>query len=180
MMLWLGGCPKRQERQSVVVYVPTPPAAAAPAPARPELSKPEVLVIEEPAPPPEEASVPQPSSRPPVHRRNSPAPAPQPVEPDEPTTPDVPAPPPAEVPALESRESTAQESERRHQYAMLAQDVQQRLQHLKGTQLSANDRHTLEDAHAFFVQSTQAFTKGDLLRALNLANKASLLLAALE
>jgi hypothetical protein len=62
----------------------------------------------------------------------------------------------------------------------LEEDVRQRLARLKGAQLSANDRRTLEDARTFFAQSTHAMASGDLPRALNLARKASLLLAALE
>jgi len=38
----------------------------------------------------------------------------------------------------------------------------------------------VEDARAFFAQATQAMVSGDLPRALILARKASLLLAALE
>jgi hypothetical protein len=59
-------------------------------------------------------------------------------------------------------------------------DIRQRLTRLNGAQLSANDRRTLEDARTFFVQATHAMASGDLPRALNLARKASLLLAALE
>jgi hypothetical protein len=51
---------------------------------------------------------------------------------------------------------------------------------MNGKQLSAADRRTLEDARTFFTQSEHALAAGDLLRARNLANKASLLLDALE
>jgi hypothetical protein len=54
------------------------------------------------------------------------------------------------------------------------------LARLGGAQLSANDQKALEDARAFFSQATRAMEGGDLPRALNLARKASLLLAALE
>ena len=46
--------------------------------------------------------------------------------------------------------------------------------------LSTNERKTLEDARTFLAQSTRAFESSDLPRALNLARKASLLVAALE
>jgi hypothetical protein len=62
----------------------------------------------------------------------------------------------------------------------LEQDIRQRLTRLNGMQLSSNDRKTLEDARTFFSQATHARASGDLPRALNLARKASLLLAALE
>ena len=46
LLLWIGGCPQRQDPKSIVVYVPAQaPAAAPPA------AKSEVMVIEEPAPP---------------------------------------------------------------------------------------------------------------------------------
>jgi hypothetical protein len=62
----------------------------------------------------------------------------------------------------------------------LQEDISQRLTRLKGAQLSANDQKTLEDARTFFAQAARAMATGDLPRALNLARKASLLLAALE
>jgi hypothetical protein len=62
----------------------------------------------------------------------------------------------------------------------LADEINQRLARLNGAQLSANDQRTLEDARTFFAQATRAMASGDLPRALNLARKASLLLAALE
>lgn len=184
MLLWMGGCPKRQERQNVVVYVPTTPAVATPA--KPEAAKPEVLVIEEPAPPPEpqpetEETPPPKSGGPRVtHHKPGPSHAAAPAEPDENTTEDTPAPPPAAVPALEPRESSSQEAELQQQYQKLAEDVHQRLERLNRSQLSSNDRRTLEDARSFFAQSAHASNSGDLPRALNLAHKASLLLEALE
>ncbi len=181
LLLWIGGCPKRQEPKSIVVYVPAQAPAHAPA-AAPAAGEPQVLVIEEPAPPPEPEETPPPPTPEPTapHRRRSPAPTPTPNEPDETSTQENPETPPAEVPALEPRESSAQETELRRQYFNLEQDIRQRLTRLNGAQLSANDRRTLEDARTFFVQATHAMASGDLPRALNLARKASLLLAALE
>jgi hypothetical protein len=51
---------------------------------------------------------------------------------------------------------------------------------LNPARLSPNERKTLGDADTFLAQSTRAFESNDLQRALNLARKASLLLAALE
>ena len=163
----------------MVVYVPAPaPAAAPPA------AKSDVLVIEEPAPPPELAPAPvapsqtvEPTAR---RRPRHPAHTETASEPDENSSQENPENPPAEVPALGPRESAAQQTELRRQYHKLEQDIGERLARLKGAQLSPNDRKTLEDARTFFTQATHAMTSGDLPRALNLARKASLLLAALE
>ena len=62
----------------------------------------------------------------------------------------------------------------------MEQDISQRLTRFKGAHLSTNERKTLEDARTFFEQANRAKASGDLPRALNLARKASLLLAALE
>lgn len=176
LLLWMGGCPKRQETKNLVVYVP----AQAPAPA-PPADKPQVLVIEEPAPPPEpEKAVNPPTPEPPPPRRH-PVRAAAPTEPEENPAPETnDTAPSAEVPALAPRESSAQEAELRGQYLKLEQDIRQRLARLSNAQLSANERKTLDDARGFFAQATQAMVSGDLPRALNLARKASLLLAALE
>jgi hypothetical protein len=183
MILMFGGCPKRQVHQSVVVYVPATPAAAA---AKSEPAKPEVLVIEEPAPPPEPAPSPEKAASPQGqgnagarHRRIG-GKTTAPPEPEEETPPDNPETPPAEVPALEPRESRAEEAELQERYQKLAQDVRERMMRVNGSQLSANDRRTFEDARTFFAQSVNASRDGDLPRALALARKASLLLAALE
>jgi outer membrane biosynthesis protein TonB len=175
LMIWIGGCPKRQDTKSVVVYVPAPAAAAT-------ADKQQVLVIEEPAPPPEPEEAPPPQTPGPTAHRPArrPAPTPTSAEPDETSTQENPEIPPAEVPALEPRESSAQETELRRQYLKLDQDIRQRLTRLTGARLSTNDQKTLEDARTFFTQATHAMASGDLPRALNLARKASLLLAALE
>jgi hypothetical protein len=62
----------------------------------------------------------------------------------------------------------------------MEQDIRKRLAQLKGAHLSANDQKTLEDARTFYAQAAHAMASGDLPRALNLARKARLLLAALE
>jgi hypothetical protein len=174
LALWIGGCPKRQG-PSRVVYVPAPAPQAA---AAPPVTQPQVLVIEEPAPPPEpeEAPPPQTPEEPkPEHRRR------RPVHPDTPTVPvETPEPPPEAVPTLEPRESTAQEAALRQQIQRMQDDVRQRLARLNEARLSPSERKTLEDARTFFTQSTHALESGDLQRALNLARKASLLVAALE
>lgn len=192
LALWLGGCAKRQDTRSIVVYIPAhapaPAAAAAPAPGpAPAAAEPQILVIEEPAPPPEPEVTPQPQT--PGSSKNNaggkkgggrPARTETPSEPDETSTQENSETPPAEVPPLEPRQSSAQQTELRRQFLQLEHDIHQRLTRLNGAQLSANDQKTLEDARTFFAQATHAMATGDLPRALNLARKASLLLAALE
>jgi len=178
LVLWIGGCPKRQNPKSIVVYVP----AQAPAAAPPAAKQQEVLVIEEPAPPPEPEEAPPPQTPEPTAHRppRRPVRTAAPAEPDETSTQESPEAPPAEVPPLAPRESTAQETELKHQYGKLEQDIRQRLTRFNGARLSTNDQKTLEDARTFFAQAKLAMASGDLPRALNLARKASLLLAALE
>jgi outer membrane biosynthesis protein TonB len=180
LLLWIGGCPNRQETKSVVVYVP----AQAPATA-PTAEKSQVLVIEEPAPPPEpEETPPRPTPEPTAHRRprrpaHTETPAETPTESND-TSQESPETPPAEVPALEPRASTAQEAALRQQVQRLQQDVRQRIARLNPARLSPSERKTLDDASTFLAQSIHAFESSDLQRALNLAQKASLLVAALE
>ena len=140
-------------------------------------------MIEEPPPPaPEpEETPPPPTPEPATPHRSRHAPHPEtPPEPDETPAQENPETPPAEVPALEPRQSTAQETELRRQYLNLEQDIRQRLARLNGAHLSANDQKTLEDARTFFAQATQAMASGDLPRALNLARKAGLLPCRLD
>ena len=185
LLLLLGGCHQRQGPQNLLVYVPAPappPAAAATA------TKPQVLVLEEPPPPPEpepEEEAPPPQNPEPTEH-HKPKHAAHPgtgTETDETPTvenPETPETPPAEVPALEPRQSSAQENELHRQYVDLEQDIRTRLAKLSGAHLSGNDLKTLEDARTFFAQSKRAMMSGDLPRAMNLAHKAGLLLAALE
>jgi hypothetical protein len=139
------------------------------------------MVIEEPAPPeeppapsPQPAAQPEPARRPRRRLRTEPPAAAE-------TTPETtePAPTP-QVPSLEPRESSAQETALRRQIQGLQDDVRQRIAKLSRAGLSGADRKTLDDARTFFAQSTRALDEADLQRALNLARKASLLVSALE
>ena len=182
VLLFIGACPKRQTMRGTVVYVPAKPPAV-----MQSSTEQAVLVIAEPEPPPEpepepEENAPPPATQPPTrHRASGPAHTKTPVEPDDETAPvEAPETPPAEVPALEPQESSAQQTELRGQFDKLEQEVQQRLTKLNGAQLSDSDRKMVDDARTFFVQATHAMATGDLPRALNLARKASLLLAAVQ
>jgi len=139
------------------------------------------MVIEEPAPPeeppaalPQPTSPPTPASRPRRRLRTEP-----PAAAAE-TTPETTEPPTPQVPSLEPRESSAQETALRRQIQGLQDDVRQRIATLSRAGLSGADRKTLDDARTFFAQSTRALDEADLQRALNLARKASLLVSALE
>jgi hypothetical protein len=173
LALWIGGCPKRQG-PSRIVYVPAPaPQAAVTTP----VTHPQVMVIEEPAPPPE------PEEAPPPQTPEEPKPQPPrrpPARPSTLETPETPEPPPEAVPALGPRESAAEEAAQRQQIQRLQEDVRERLTSLNETRLSPSEDKTLEDARTFLAQSTRALESGDLQRALTLARKASLLVAALE
>lgn len=185
LALLLGGCVKHHGPQSMVLFVPAPPPS--PSATVPPASNSEVMVIEEPAPPPqteaEDDEVPQPQPpEPTLHRRTHHLPRSEATA----ETDDQPAPqddaetPSAGVPVLAPLQSTSEGTELRRQFVNLDQDIRQRLAKLGGAQLSANNQKTLDDARTFFAQATSALASGDLPRAINLARKAGLLLAALE
>jgi len=135
------------------------------------------MVIEEPAPPEPPAPSPQPTSPPKPARRRRVLRTEPPAAAAEKETTEPPAP---QVPSLEPRESSAQETALRRQIQGLQDDVRQRIAKLSRAGLSGADRKTLDDARTFFAQSTRALDEADLQRALNLARKASLLVSALE
>lgn len=175
LLIW--GCQKRPTT-SRVVYVPAPPPAVTPASG----GDTGALVIEEPQPP-EEVTEPSPApeapeSKPvrrrprPAHTGTAPSSAETPPEPEEPAS--------TEVPALEAREAPAQQVALRQQIAGLQQNLHRRAARLERQTLSAGDRKTFEDARTFLAQSERALADGDLQRALNLAQKASLLVSALD
>ena len=186
LALLLGGCVKHHGPQSMVLFVPAPPPS--PSATVPSASNPEVMVIEEPAPPPqtevEDDAVPQPQTpEPTLHRRTHRLPHPEATaetDDDQPAPQDDAKTPSTDVPVLAPRQSTSEETELRRQFVSLDQDIRQRLAKLGGAQLSANNQKTLDDARTFFAQATSALASGDLPRAINLARKAGLLLAALE
>ena len=180
-MLLIGGCPKRQAPPRVV-YTPAPPAAA---PAKTEAR--DTMVIAEPAAPEEPVQGPNAGQETPSpDRGGGPARRRRPVtseqtpadDTDQLETPE----PPKDValPALEPRESPQKEVALRTQIQALQEDVRGRLARIIEGRLSGDDRKTFDDARSFFAQSTRALEESDLQRALNLAQKASQLVTALE
>lgn len=87
---------------------------------------------------------------------------------------------PPEVPALEPRESPAQQAALRRQIQGLQESLRERLNRLENVRMGTGARRTRDDAHAFLMHSQQALENGDLQRALNLSQKAELLVADLE
>jgi hypothetical protein len=89
---------------------------------------------------------------------------------------------PGDVPSLEPR-SDAVVRDGGTEGQLQAQDdqIRRRIRELdKNPDLSTTERRTLKDASSFWSQSMAAVRDHDLLRARELAQKASLLLAALE
>ena len=172
VLIW--GCPKRQTAPRVV-YLPSPPSATE----QPSTSANGSLIIQEPSPPEpaEDEVIPKeqlPEEKPAPRRRRT-------VTPSAPeTTEDSATPPPVEVPALEQLESPAQRTELRQQITATQAGIQGRMAQVKQRGLSGQERKTLEDAQMFLEQSRRALEGNDLVRALNLARKASLLVNALE
>ena len=115
---------------------------------------------------------PSPEEKPAAHRRRPVAPDQRASEPAEDET------PPADVPALEPRESTAQQSAQRQQIIDMLGRIRSRIAQLKQAKLGEADRRSLDDAQMFLEQSQRALESNDLTRALNLARKASLLVNA--
>ena len=176
LVLFLWNCPTRQTANRIV-YVPAPPPAAGSTASQDTDS----LVIEEPQPPEPEETPPaeQPSvSTPPVKRRPRPATRTETSAPPE-SPPEI-EPPPVEVPALEPRENPGRQAAQRQQITSLQDQVRNRIGRLEKTNLSGEDRHTLEDARTFLGNSERALAGSDFERALNLVRKASMLIAVLE
>jgi hypothetical protein len=174
LALIIGGCPKRQT-VTRVVYTPPPPAASEPAT---EASS-GTLLIEEPAPPepvaepvPEETPAPPP--RPAPRRRateSETAPAPEPG---------AEGPAPAEVPAIEPHQTSEQQNDLKRKVISLQQSIQQRIAFIEQQHSPAVDGKAMKEARAFLKQSTSALQNGNLRLAMNLAEKASLLVEAAE
>ncbi len=181
--LILGGCPKRQTSPRIVyVSAPAPPPqAAADSPAS------GTLVIAEPAPPPEPEVLPvQPAAAPEAPKKTPPrrraahpeSASQQPADDDTDLQPIEQ--PTAEVPPLEPRETSQEESTLRRDVVGVQESVQVRIAQLSSTKLNGSQLKALEDARTFLAQSNRALQEGDLQRSLTLARKASLLVTALQ
>ena len=81
---------------------------------------------------------------------------------------------------MEPRESTARESKLRDQVLQTQQKIQQQIESLSREWLSPTERETLEGARGFLQQSVRALHESDFQRASNLADKAHLLVEAIE
>jgi hypothetical protein len=88
---------------------------------------------------------------------------------------------PSEVPSLEPQPNPGRAEETPSQLQARQDEIKRRITQLqKNSDLSTAEQRTLTDANSFWLQSVTAFQEHDLLKARELAQKASLLLAALE
>ncbi len=167
------GCLNRQTGVRLV-YAPAPP----PAPAS-SASPAQVMIIGGPPPPKPVQTVPAPASAEPALPESAPA---QPRA----TTQDRPAesaPVPeatTNAPPLEPLQSRQQQTALAKQVDSLKSGIEYRIGRLNRAGLSSADRQALEDARAFLSQADEAMKKGDLQESLDLAQKADLLVAAVE
>lgn len=175
VLMW--GCPKRQTAPRVV-YVSSPPPAATQGPA-PQSG---TLTIQEPAPPEppqpivvEEEPAPEEKAAPRRRRPSTPG-HPETGQQEDTASPAA----PTEVPTLEQRESPAQQTAQRQQIIELLAGIRGRVAQMKRDRLGDAERKTLDDAQMFLEQSQHALDTNDLVRALNLARKASLLVNAMH
>lgn len=199
LALLVGGCPKRQTVPRVVYVQPpasvesnqqsgtgTLPKAAAASQASAAAGSTEALVIEEPPPspppePPLTAPVASPATPPAPVPRRRPRPRADSHDTEEQAEPADSAAPatPGEVPSLEPQSDTGQDEGK--QLQAREDEIKRRITELeKNSDLSTTEQRTLTDATSFWSQSVAALRDHDLLRARELAQKASVLLAALE
>lgn len=180
--LLVGGCPKRQAEPRVV-YVQPPAATASTSSSQTPSGTPETLTIEAPPPAPEPAAAPATTSastaapsQPVVRRQTKPrTDSHAPEETEEPET--APAADAAQAPPLEPASPAANEDE----IAANQNTIQRRIDALSNNQSFAPaDQQILQDARSFLTQSQQALKEHNLLKAQELAAKATLLLDALE
>ncbi len=170
LALLIGGCAKRQTGTRLV-YVASPPPATSAAP-EPNSG---TLVIEEPV-------TPEPPKTPPPERpadvEHSPPETPQPKA-NKVRPPQSPAAePPVEPPPLEPANNPGQGRQR--QLEKTQQDMDSHIAQLEARHPSGAEGQTLTEAKAFLDQSKSALKDGDLPRAEKLAEKARLLITALE
>lgn len=176
--LFLAGCFRRQTAPRLV-YVPVPPAAAKANPAQSG----NVLIIQQPAPPASVESAPKPeeseaeSPAPKLPRRRKVAPS---GTPEADTEANVPEPASADAPALLPELSLQQQIDLEKQIGDLRGAVRQRMARLSRMPLSTEDRKALQDARLFLTEADEAMQSNNLQQSLNLAQKADVLISAVE
>jgi type IV secretory pathway VirB10-like protein len=168
VVLLITGCAKRQTGTRLV-YVASPPAATTAAP-----QDSGTLVIEEPAKPQlEELPLPEPSDV-----LNTPLPTPPKGTKPRPSPPSPEPLADVEPPPLEPANNAGQGGQQQLEKAQ--QDMSAHIAQLEGRHLTGAEGQTLTEAKAFLDQSKSALNEGDLPRAEKLAEKARLLITALE
>jgi len=172
LALLMSGCAKRQSGARLV-YVASPPAVTSAAPTQESGT----LVIEEPATPePEEppAAAPLPAPEPKAPPQSKPRRSSTQTGLAEPVAEE----PPVELPPLEPAKNPGQG--RWQQLEKTQRDMRSSIEQFERSRLSNPERRTLAEAQGFLDQSTRALKEGDLPRAEKLAEKARLLITALE
>ncbi len=178
IILTLAGCAKRPTTVRLV-YTPAPP----PAPSSPVAEQGNVFIIQEPAPPQPETRRSKPQEARPAVLEEPKLTPPRKVDRSEagdstPPKPEVlPAP---SAPQLEPLTSVQQKAALQQQISALKEGIQLRISHLSHVGLSSEDRRALNDAQRFLSQSDTAVKQGDLQQSLKLAEKADLLVSAVE
>ena len=171
--LLIGGCAKRQSGTRLV-YVASPPAPQGGAPA-PDSG---MLVIEEPAKPELQELEPRKDLEllnTPLSGQSSKRKATSASSSAESSSEQTLVEPP---PPLEPANSPGQGG--RQQLEKVQHDMGASIEHFERSSLSGPEKQTLAEARAFLDQSTRALKDGDLPRAEKLADKARLLITALE
>lgn len=176
----LTACVKRRSNMRLV-YVQAPP----PTPQSAPTSEGGVMIIQEPAPP--QPATPAPKreeEEPPTAAPESkPEKKPRVARSESATAPEPQPPPPApasDTPQLEPLSSVHQKATLQQQIGSLKSGVELRIGRLSHLDLSNEDRKALQDARMFLTQSDTATQLGDLQQSLNLAQKADLLVTAVE
>lgn len=177
--VFLAGCFKRQTAPRLV-YVPAPPAAP-----KPDLAQQgSVLVIQEPTPPPAAESVPKSEESevtPPAPERLRKHKTVQAGAAESGAAPDTAVEPAASsAPALLPERSLQQQIDLEKQIGDLRGTVRQRIARLSRMTLSTEDRKAIQDARLFLTEADQSMRENDLQQALNLEQKADVLISAVE
>lgn len=179
----LAGCPAHRQGTRLI-YVPAPPAVTA------QGNSAQGGTLDIPAPPPavqveqpkkqQEAAESTPLPRP-VQRRRPVHDRPAETAPDDTATPAASeeAPSPG-APELAPARSRAQQAELEKHIGDLKGAIRERIAALSRQHLSNADLKALEDARNFLAQADQASQQGDMQQSLNLAQKADLLVSAIE